>query len=51
MDGVTVWGMCLLFALLFFVLMFGFSIGEGSVKKEIRQYGCDAVVKTWNDKP
>lgn len=51
MDESTTWVMCLLFALSFLILMLGFSIGEGSVKKEIRQYGCEAVVKTWKDKP
>lgn len=29
----------------FLILMFGFSLGEDSIKKEISKYGCEAVLK------
>ena len=29
-------------------LILGFGMGVNSVKKEIANYGCEAVVKTWS---
>ena len=35
----------------FLALILGFSMGRESVQTEIYEYGCEAVVKTWKQKP
>lgn len=51
MDGLVVLstiGGCLIAWLLLFT---AYDYGKVAMKQEIRSYGCEAVVKTWKDKP
>lgn len=38
----------LLIAAAFLALMLGFGMGRDSIQREIKAYGCEAVVKTWS---